>query len=137
MTLAMDRALDLSGVLPFDEECEAPAPVASDILTHGDVGETGFMVSPLDDAVLPWDDDAPAAPPLPDLSLRQFASLSVELERNPTQRQLLLSRYRVPDEATFAALDAHWRGQIQRDSAQAAEYARCRQHYLDWLASQR
>jgi hypothetical protein len=73
------------------------------------------------------------------MTMRQFASLCAELRfrPEPEHRSEILKRYRVHDEATYVALDAHWqRERAARPEAREAfadDYA----SYLAWLHAHR
>jgi hypothetical protein len=75
-------------------------------------------------------------PELPDLTLRQFASLCAELAFRPTGRGAILERYGVRDEATLAALDAHWRRERAARPEARTAFADDFATHLAWLHTQ-
>lgn len=63
------------------------------------------------------------------LGLAEYAALCVELEALPGQRERVLRRHRVENEAAKAALDARWQAAFARDPTLATDCARLRAHH--------
>ncbi|MEQ9318493.1 MAG: hypothetical protein RIF41_05010, partial [Polyangiaceae bacterium] len=137
--------------LPFDGE-----PVASDderapdsdaptleAATQGspifDKGLDGTaFLAPLD---LGLDDDAPVvgpasvppAPPLPTLTLDQFASLQAELAVHPERAGAVRARYHLADEASQRRLEEHWRDRFVASPVEQRAFAAKVAQFRRWL----
>jgi hypothetical protein len=109
--------------IDFDDEPDASA-------TRGDLDTTtAFLAIDLD---LP-DEPASSDPaPRPSLTLEQYASLTVELERWPAHAPAILARYGLTD---HAAEGAAW-GSVLADPAEGVRFAALCAQYRAWLASQ-
>ena len=81
-------------------------------------------------AAVPFDGStgADVAIPFPDLTARQYVSLRAELGSRPDLRKEILGRYLVSTEASFGALEEHWRRPELRAGREAARAA-----YVRWL----
>jgi hypothetical protein len=73
------------------------------------------------------------APPSPAFTLEQYASLAVDLSRDPARRAETLARYRI-SEAQRAALDAAWAARFSRDPGARPAFDRACSIYLAMLA---
>lgn len=81
--------------------------------------------------------DIPAPPPpLPSLSLEQYASLRVELDMAPARRHEVLLRYHVTEEQQ-QRLDGHWRARLEGDSGLRSAWERAYSSYRAWLLNYR
>ncbi len=68
------------------------------------------------------------------LTLEQYASLVVELQRSPERHAEILARYKVPAEA-WSALEASWRARFEGDPALSAAFAHACGAYRAYLAA--
>jgi hypothetical protein len=85
-------------------------------------------------AAVPFAGSAPSASvPFPRLKVRQYVSLRVDLANGPQQRAEILRRYGVPSEASFQALEAHWREQVAARPELRAELHAAVEAYTSWL----
>jgi hypothetical protein len=75
---------------------------------------------------------APASPPPPSFSLEQYASLCVEIRRDPTRAGDVLRRYYLSTEQ-HRRLDAHWRPRLAEDAALRARWEQACATYDAWL----
>lgn len=66
------------------------------------------------------------------LSLEQYASLRVEMQRQPELRAETLSRYGLPTDA-LESLDAHWNARFAAEPQTRAAFARAFTEYQSWL----
>ena len=66
------------------------------------------------------------------LSLEQYASLRVEMQRQPELRAETLSRYGLPTDA-LESLDAHWNARFAAEPQTRAAFARAFTEYQAWL----
>jgi len=73
-----------------------------------------------------------AAQPLPAFTLRQYASLRVELHRYPEREAETLARYKVPADS-LEALDEQWEARFDADPAVRAEFLEACMQYDAWL----
>ncbi|APR76036.1 Hypothetical protein A7982_01383 [Minicystis rosea] len=123
MDLSAIVAAVTRGATPFQasEGSSAPAPSA--------------QTAPEADAGAP-PEAGKAVPParVTELTVAQYASLRVELQRRPDQAASILSRYQVPSESR-EELDASWRARFEADPLLRAEFARAYAAYLAWLGS--
>jgi hypothetical protein len=109
----------------------APAAGAGGTMDVGALFESG--------AALPFPAAAAAAapqPPVPELSLEQYASLCVELHLHPDRAAAIVARYHLSTEAA-AAIDARWRARIGADASLGAAFAGAYASYRAWLLAQR
>lgn len=102
-----------------------PAPTGDETMAMPIL--TGFAPS------LPF--DAQSVPPLPDLTVEQFASLWAELESRPTRRAEILARYRCPPDAV-ARLYQTWTQRLAADPTLAASMRTALTRYEAWLRTQ-
>jgi hypothetical protein len=139
----VDPFRDLAGATPEPQAGEEPR--VQDIIAALDDGDldttTAFLAIDLD---LPDEPVAPATPgaaalpaaapaPRPRLTLEQYASLTVELDRWPTHGAAILERYGLTD---HAAERAAWAG-VLAGPAERARFVDLCAAYRAWLASQR
>jgi hypothetical protein len=69
---------------------------------------------------------------VPDLTLEQYASLRVELDRAPESASVALRRYGVADDARDT-LDTHWKARFAADPALRMSFAQKCAEYVAWL----
>jgi hypothetical protein len=134
------------GKLPFKPAAEAEAPagagkkgIAKTMQTPVMPGLKGTLPLGSDAiqravAAVPFAGSAPSASvPFPRLKVRQYVSLRVDLANGPQQRAEILRRYGVPSEASFQALEAHWREQVAARPELRAELHAAVEAYTSWL----
>jgi hypothetical protein len=130
-------ALPFAAAKPASPPAEPPrAPQPS----RPDAGGTVDVKAILKGPALPFA-AAPPAPPAPaapapaasPLTLEQYASLCVELQRRPDRIAETLGRYRVTAEQR-AQLDAYWRSRLAADPALYVSFASACAAYRAWLA---
>jgi hypothetical protein len=110
-TAPMPAAPAEGGALPFRPAPAAEPPqkrVAPPTVQSRVVG-LGETAPVRDESIEKAVSEVLARVALPQLTLRQFASLCAELAFQPDRRGEILERYMVRDEVMYAALDAHWR----------------------------
>lgn len=76
------------------------------------------------------------APPLPQLTPEQYASLCAEREQYPAHVAQINAKYGITDPAVAAALDQQWQGQLQSDPSVQQRYQQGYWQYKAWLQSQ-
>jgi hypothetical protein len=135
------EALAKGGALPFQPPPAAPAPPPP---RRGAPRTVQSRVRGLGETAA-YDDDsiqkalAAVSSPvsLPQLTLRQFASLCAELafqpDLPPPQRRTLLARYKVHSETVFTALDAYWRRERAARPEARTAFADDFATHLAWL----
>lgn len=111
---------------------------------HDAVGQTGFMLSPIEDAPLPFDNPRPdggqdAALPshLLELTIEQYASFCAERAAYPEHIAAVRARYHVADEPQQIALDALWHRRFGTDAKLEPRFNQHVHQMHDWLARQR
>jgi hypothetical protein len=72
----------------------------------------------------------------PQLSLQQFASLTVDLSMDPARRAETLARYRITEDQK-AEIDAVWGSRFHADPSARAAYDQAVASYRAWLAQRR
>jgi len=68
-----------------------------------------------------------------ELTVEQYASLTVELRFFPNTRAAILARYGIVDEAAFAALEAAWTPRIAWEPGVVARWSDACSAYRTWL----
>jgi hypothetical protein len=146
--------LPTSAVMPFEAPSEAALEAYARRVDHAQAAQrpAGARRSAVGSGTVPLPDDAPCAPgsgtvplpgsvavvPLPadvaDLTVVQYASLCVELDRRPDSAAATLHRYGVPA-ARRAALEAHWKERFLGDPGLEMTHARACAAYAAWLAA--
>lgn len=139
-TLPPGSRPDRAAALPFGDTpspsflaaVAAPHPVAP----RDDAGETMFLaVVPGGSAALPFAKDPD--PPLPRLTLEQYASLLVDLGRAPAQRTAVMAQYGIMDEAMMHRLQLLWKTRGELDPMFSAKLEAAKAGYARWLAGRR
>jgi hypothetical protein len=70
----------------------------------------------------------------PDLTVKQHASLSAELEAYPHHREQVLRKYGILDAQASARLETSWKARLAADAQLLRTWHEHRGQYRDWLA---
>lgn len=135
--------------LPFKGKIDAPRPRATRVPMTMRSKETGTLETkeplvrgaqilpfrgpksaPVDVAVV---EPSTPAPVKVDLTVEQYASLTVELAFWPDARAATLARYGIADEDAFARLEADWRPRIAWEPGVVARWSEACRAYRAWL----
>ncbi|KYF69382.1 hypothetical protein [Sorangium cellulosum] len=80
-------------------------------------------------AMAPTREPTAAIRPEPGLGLAEYAALCAELAALPEQRERVLRRHGLSDEAALARLHGRWREALERDAARAKDFERLEAHH--------
>ncbi|HHH29708.1 MAG TPA: hypothetical protein ENK57_15370, partial [Polyangiaceae bacterium] len=135
LTVAQLGILD-DEILPFDTPVAAARESEASTLDAGLDGTA--ILSSLD---LGLDDDAPVAgrepvppaPPLPTLTLDQFASLQAELAVHPQRAVAIRRRYHLPDEASQRRVEEHWQERFAASPVERRVFTAKVAEFRRWL----
>lgn len=101
---------------------KAPAHLLGTLPTSGPSGPA-----------LPFRAPAPKVVPTPTLTLEQYASLCVELDRWPAARPAILARYQIANDVGLAALRVSWNDRLASDPSLFARWTPACERYRAWL----
>jgi hypothetical protein len=88
-------------------------------------------------AALPFERTGVGAVPYPSMNVATFAMLCAEVSVHPDQREAILTKYKVPNELSFRALDSAWLARTMADDAVFKEFAERVELYKGHLRSQK
>ena len=139
-----DETLPFDGATPSGEEPASdvePGPDSEAPTLEAGLDGTAFL-APLD---LGLDDDAPIvgpasvppAPPLPELTLDQFASLQAELAVHPDRAAAIRARYHLLDEASQRRLEELWQERFAASPVERRAFTATVAQFRRWLEGRR
>ncbi len=116
-----------------------PEPSSEEPSSDEPVGSGTVQALPADAlkamAAVPFGDEQPAGPPLPELTVEQYAGLSVECNLYPGHLAQTLQRYGVPDEATRLQLDQVWQQRFAADPELKQRFTQARAAHEAWCGN--